>query len=120
MEDIYWASSQSIKEAGNLLSPASFLFLEGRIYLLLTTPSTHIDIFHVVKNLEIWQTVNNQSTLTLQMSRVPQIQGIKATAVVIYRKAFITKEMRYHRLSWKVNNAAKNLFSLDYTNGSIL
>ena len=56
----------------------------------------------------------------MQMSRMPQVQGIKATAVVIYRKALITKEMRYHRLSWKVNNTAKKLFSLDYTNGSIL
>jgi len=34
---------------------------------------------------------------------MPQIQGIKAVAVVVYRKALITQEMRYHRLSWKVN-----------------
>jgi len=38
-------------------------------------------------------------TLTLQKSRIPQVQGIKAAAVVVYRKALITQEMRYHRLS---------------------
>jgi hypothetical protein len=51
---------------------------------------------------------------------MPQIQGIKAAAVVVYRKVLITQEMRYHRLSWKVNNTAKKVFSLDATNGWIL
>jgi hypothetical protein len=57
--------------------------------------------------------------------RIPQVQGIKAAAVVVYRKVLITQvedpansgEMRYHRLSWKVNNTAKKVFSLDGTNG---
>ena len=48
---------------------------------------------------------NLEYTLTLQKSRMPQIQGIKAVAVVVYRPATagIIQEMRYHRLSWKVN-----------------
>jgi hypothetical protein len=52
-------------------------------------------------------------TLTLQKSRIPQVQGIKAAAIVVYRKALITQEMRCHRLSLKVNNTAKKLLSLD-------
>ena len=46
------------------------------------------------------------STLTLQKSRVLQIQGVKGAAVVIYRKPLTTQEMRCHRLSRKVNNMA--------------
>ena len=61
----------------------------------------------------------------LQKSRIPQVQGIKAAAVVIYRKVLITQvedsvnsgEMRCHRLSRKVNNTAKKVSSLDATNG---
>jgi hypothetical protein len=43
--------------------------------------------------------LNFAQTLTLQKSRIPQVQGITDAAVVIYRKALITQEMRYHRLS---------------------
>ena len=43
-------------------------------------------------------------TLTLQKSRVLQIQGVKCAAVVIYRKPLTTLEMRRHRLSRRVNN----------------
>jgi len=43
-----------------------------------------------------------QSTLTLQKSRMLQIQGIEGEAVVIYREPSITKEMRYPRLSRRV------------------
>jgi len=32
-----------------------------------------------------------------------QVQGIKVAAVVVYRKALITQEMGYHRLSHGVN-----------------
>ena len=45
-------------------------------------------------------------TLTLQKSRVLQIQGVKGAAVVIYRKPLTTLEMRCHRLSRRVNNMA--------------
>jgi len=45
-------------------------------------------------------------TLTLQKSRVLQIQGVKNAAVVIYRKPLTTQEMRCHRLSRRVNNMA--------------
>ena len=45
-------------------------------------------------------------TLTLQKSRVLQIQGVKGAAVVIYRKPLTTLEMRCHRLSRRVNNRA--------------
>ena len=41
---------------------------------------------------------NSLLTLTLQKSRIPQVQGIKAAAVVVYRKALIRQEMWYHRL----------------------
>jgi len=34
---------------------------------------------------------------------MPQIQGIKGEAVVVYCEPLITKEMGYSRLSWKVN-----------------
>ncbi len=45
-------------------------------------------------------------TLPLQKSRMLQIQGIRAAAVVFYRKALITPEMGYYRLSLRVNNMA--------------
>jgi len=45
-------------------------------------------------------------SLTLQKSRVLQIQGVKGEAVVFYRKLFTTKELRRHRLSHWVNNMA--------------
>ena len=34
---------------------------------------------------------------------MPQIQGIKGEAVVVYCKSLITMEMGYHRLSRRVN-----------------
>ena len=40
-------------------------------------------------------------TLTLQKSRMPQIQGVKGEAVVIYAEPLTTQEMRYPRLSPK-------------------
>jgi hypothetical protein len=43
-------------------------------------------------------------TLTLQKSRVLQIQGVKGAAVVAYRKPLTTQEMRCRRLSLWVNN----------------
>jgi hypothetical protein len=45
-------------------------------------------------------------TLTLQKSRMPQIQGVKGEAVVVYRKSLTTQEMGYPRLSRRVNNMA--------------
>jgi len=51
---------------------------------------------------------------------MPQVQGIKAAAVVIYRKALITPEMGYHRLSRWVNNTVKKGSLLDITGGRIL
>jgi len=35
-----------------------------------------------------------------------QIQGVEGEAVVIYRQLSTTQEMRYHRLSQRVNNMA--------------
>ncbi len=43
-------------------------------------------------------------TLPLQKSRMLQIQGIRAAAVVFYCKVLITPEMGYYRLSLRVNN----------------
>ncbi len=45
-------------------------------------------------------------TLTLQKSRVLQIQGVKGAAVVIYRKPLTTLDMRCHPLSRRVTNMA--------------
>ncbi len=45
-------------------------------------------------------------TLTLQKPRVPQMQGVKGEAVVVYADPLTTKEMRYHRFSQRVNNVA--------------
>ena len=45
-------------------------------------------------------------TLTLQKSRMLQIQGAKGEAVVIYCEPLATKKMRYPRLSRRVNNMA--------------
>ncbi len=39
------------------------------------------------------------STLTLQKSRMPQIQGAEGAAVEVYCKPLATQKMRYHRLS---------------------
>ena len=45
-------------------------------------------------------------TLTLQKSRMLQIQGAKGEAVFAYREPLTTKEMRHPRLSRRVNNSA--------------
>jgi len=45
-----------------------------------------------------------QLTLSLQKSRMLQIQGVNCEAVVIYREPLTTLEMRYHRLSRRVKN----------------
>jgi hypothetical protein len=45
-------------------------------------------------------------TLTLQKSRLLQIQGVKGAAVVIYCKPLTMLEMKCHRLSRRVNNMA--------------
>jgi len=46
-------------------------------------------------------------TLTLQKSRVPQIQGVQGEAVVIYREPLTTQEMRCTWLSRRVKNMTK-------------
>ena len=53
----------------------------------------------------------------LQKSRVLQIQGVKGEAVVIYAEPFTTQQMRYHRLSRRVNNMACFFSFLDVTHG---
>ena len=58
-------------------------------------------------------------TLTLQKSRMLQIQGGKGEAVVDYCEPLTTLEMRYHRLSRRVNNTASFQFPLDLTVGGI-
>jgi len=42
-------------------------------------------------------------TPTLQKSRMPQILGVEGEAVVLYREPSTTQEMRYPRLSRRVN-----------------
>ena len=48
-------------------------------------------------------------TLSLQKSRMLQIQGVKGEAVVIYREPLRTKEMRYPRLSRRVKKTRQTL-----------
>jgi len=54
-------------------------------------------------------------TLTLQKSRMPQIQGVKGEAVISYREPLTTEEMRYLRLSRRVKNMANFFDDLDFT-----
>jgi len=51
---------------------------------------------------------------------VPQIQGVKGEAVVIYADPLRTQEMRYHRLSRRVNNSANMITALEHTIGGIV
>jgi hypothetical protein len=53
----------------------------------------------------------------LEKSRMPQIQGVKVEAVVVYRKSLTTQEMGYPRLSRRVNNMADFLLFMDVTLG---
>jgi len=53
--------------------------------------------------------------MTLQKSRMLQMQGVKGEAVVIYAKPLTTQQMRYHRLSRRVNNSANIISFLDFT-----
>jgi len=46
---------------------------------------------------------------------MPQIQGVKGEAVVIYREPLTTQEMRHHRLSQRVNNMAGFSLFVDVT-----
>jgi len=43
------------------------------------------------------------------------MQGVKGEAVVIYAKPLTTQQMRYHRLSRRVNNSANIISFLDFT-----
>ena len=54
-------------------------------------------------------------TLTLQKSRMSQVQGVEGEAVVIYREPSTTQEMRYNRLSRRVNNRPKKVLKYHVT-----
>jgi hypothetical protein len=45
-----------------------------------------------------------KKTLALQKSRMPEMQGVKGEAVAVYADPLTTQQMRYHRLSRRVNN----------------
>ena len=65
-------------------------------------------VWYSVKNYPIIIEVKNVSsrlfnTLIERKSRMPQVQGIKSEAVVVYCELLITKEMGYYRLSRRVN-----------------
>jgi hypothetical protein len=53
----------------------------------------------MAKHPALFPQVLKDLTINDRKSRIPQVQGIKAAAVVIYRKALITQEMGCHRLS---------------------
>jgi hypothetical protein len=46
---------------------------------------------------------------------MPQIQGVEGEAVVCYAEPLTTQEMRYHRLSQRVNNLAGFSLFVDIT-----
>jgi len=73
-----------------------------------TVPSIVKSLSMMERSSDIFFTIYllKQFTLTMQKSRVLQIQGIKGAAVVIYCKPLTTLEMRCHRLSRRVNNMA--------------
>jgi len=51
---------------------------------------------------------------------MPQIQGVEGEAVVIYREPSTTQEMRYHRLSRRVNNRPKKALNKHVTTSDVL
>jgi hypothetical protein len=61
----------------------------------------HINAYQITKH-----NPGRGFTLTLQKSRMPQVQGVEGEAVVCYAEPLRTQEMRYHRLSRRVNNMA--------------
>jgi len=46
------------------------------------------------------------------------MQNVKGLAVVVYAECLTTKQMRYHRLSRRVNNRAIMTWFLDITRGT--
>jgi hypothetical protein len=46
---------------------------------------------------------------------MPQVQGVEGEAVVCYAEPLTTQEMRYHRLSRRVNNMASLSLFVDVT-----
>ena len=48
---------------------------------------------------------------------MPQMQDVKGLAVVVYAESLTTQQMRYHRLSRRVNNGAIMTWFLDITRG---
>jgi hypothetical protein len=69
-------------------------------------------LFNLLNPVEVWMVGANinsrtiENTPTLQKSRMPQILGVEGEAVVLYREPSTTKEMRYPRLSRRVNKMA--------------
>jgi hypothetical protein len=47
------------------------------------------------------------NTLIERKARVLQLQGVKDLAVVVYAESLTTQQMRYHRLSRRVNKMKK-------------
>jgi len=75
---------------------------------LFTKPSSFdgLDFFPLIKDdVDDQPAFNGNIFLTLikRKLRIPQIQGIKDDAVVVYCEPLITKEMGYHQLSRRVN-----------------
>jgi hypothetical protein len=46
---------------------------------------------------------------------MPEVQGVEGEAVVCYAEPLTTQEMRYHRLSQRVNNMAGFSLFVDVT-----
>ncbi|MBE9581350.1 MAG: hypothetical protein IMF18_07000 [Proteobacteria bacterium] len=51
---------------------------------------------------------------------MPQIQDVEGEAVVVYCEPLTTQEMRYHRLSRRVNNMAGFSLFIDLTLGGFV
>jgi len=77
-------------------------------------------IFIILKYRQIQQTHALVFTLTLQKSKMLQIQGAEGEAVVIYCEPLATLDMRHPRLSHWVNNmAAFTIFMMSLEVNSI-
>jgi hypothetical protein len=59
--------------------------------------------FSLIRSSDTQLVVSLYRTLIERKSRMPQIQGSKGEAVVVYRESLLTKEMVYHGLSQRVN-----------------
>ncbi len=85
-------TANHILEFGNRKIPYKLHWADRKRLRIVVSPDLSVDIF-----------APKTSTSIELKSRMPELQGIKGEAVVVYRNPLITQEMGYHRLSRRVN-----------------